>query len=64
MEYFVAFVRRAERYSLYPLIVRYGGIDAPSIPDVHVIDATPVVSGIRNDRTLYATKGRHNTIFP
>ena len=42
----------------------FGVINAPSIPDVHVTDATAVVSGIRNNRTIYATKGRHNNIFP
>ena len=57
MEYSVAFVRRAERLSLYASIVRYGGINAPSIPDVHVTDATPIVSGIRNNMTIYATIG-------
>ena len=32
-------------------------INAPSIPDVHVTDATPIVSGIRNNMTMYATIG-------
>ena len=30
--------------------------NAPSIPDVHVTNANPAMSGIRNNRTIYATK--------